>query len=295
MLFKAVLRSCRVPFLVLPPICILLAATAAGQLGAGFPVPTLLLVLTAALAAHISVNALNEYEDFHSGLDLHTQRTPFSGGSGSLPEQPAAGPWVLATGIGTLLLTLMIGVHFVSLHGWPLALMGGLGALLILTYTRWLNRSPWLCLLAPGCGFALITFASYWVLNPQWHPAALWLTAMVFCLVNNLLLLNQYPDIEADRRTGRYHAPIAWGIPRSNGLYTGFLALACLSLLAGVASNALPVFTLAGLLALPLGLFALSGARRHGANLGQHPKHLAANVGTCLLMPLLASLGWLLA
>ncbi|HID61917.1 MAG TPA: prenyltransferase, partial [Anaerolineae bacterium] len=34
--------------------------------------------------AHISVNVLNDYFDHKSRLDFHTQRTPFSGGSGIL-------------------------------------------------------------------------------------------------------------------------------------------------------------------------------------------------------------------
>ena len=32
------------------------------------------------LLAHISVNTLNDYFDYRSGIDLETRRTPFSGG-----------------------------------------------------------------------------------------------------------------------------------------------------------------------------------------------------------------------
>ncbi len=46
------------------------------------------LVLLGALAAHGAVNALNEYADYRSGLDLRTARTPFSGGSGTLVDHP---------------------------------------------------------------------------------------------------------------------------------------------------------------------------------------------------------------
>jgi len=44
-----------------------------------------MLALLGAFLAHVSVNTLNEYYDFKSGLDLETIRTPFSGGSGALP------------------------------------------------------------------------------------------------------------------------------------------------------------------------------------------------------------------
>jgi hypothetical protein len=47
-----------------------------------------LLIFIGALFAHISVNTLNEYFDFKSGLDLTANKTPFSGGSGALPNTP---------------------------------------------------------------------------------------------------------------------------------------------------------------------------------------------------------------
>ena len=34
---------------------------------------------------HVAVNALNEASDMTTGIDLRTTRTPFSGGSGTLP------------------------------------------------------------------------------------------------------------------------------------------------------------------------------------------------------------------
>jgi 1,4-dihydroxy-2-naphthoate octaprenyltransferase len=37
---------------------------------------------------HGAVNAFNEYEDIKSGLDFKTQRTPFSGGSGTIVPVP---------------------------------------------------------------------------------------------------------------------------------------------------------------------------------------------------------------
>ena len=43
-----------------------------------------LLALIALVALHIAVNALNEASDMKTGIDLHTTRTPFSGGSGTI-------------------------------------------------------------------------------------------------------------------------------------------------------------------------------------------------------------------
>ena len=49
--------------------------------------------------AHLAVNMLNEYFDFKSGLDFKTQRTPFSGGSGTLPANPHLARQALTTAI----------------------------------------------------------------------------------------------------------------------------------------------------------------------------------------------------
>ncbi|MDQ4422556.1 MAG: hypothetical protein QF808_01485, partial [Thalassolituus sp.] len=76
--FTTTLKTTRPPFLILTPVCLLMGFAASGyspQLN-----PDLIWVVLGALLAHISVNMLNEYQDFKSGLDLVTDRTPFSGG-----------------------------------------------------------------------------------------------------------------------------------------------------------------------------------------------------------------------
>ena len=83
-------QTTRPPFLLLTPICVLLGMSLHLEVANWFTQTIPLLILIGALAAHVSVNALNEYFDFRSGLDLKTTRTPFSGGSGALPNNPSA-------------------------------------------------------------------------------------------------------------------------------------------------------------------------------------------------------------
>jgi 1,4-dihydroxy-2-naphthoate octaprenyltransferase len=78
-----VVGTMRPPFLLLTPACLLLALAVADNCCKPVNLSFFFIALTGALAAHISVNAFNEYFDFRSELDMHTQRTPFSGGSGS--------------------------------------------------------------------------------------------------------------------------------------------------------------------------------------------------------------------
>ena len=122
---KHILGPMRIPFLALTPACVLLGiGTAVWQAGSVSTVAALL-VFSGAVAAHISVNAFNEYFDFKSGLDLRTRRTPFSGGSGTLPENPDAARTTLVTAWASFTVTAVIGLIFLLTRGsalLPLAL-----------------------------------------------------------------------------------------------------------------------------------------------------------------------------
>jgi 1,4-dihydroxy-2-naphthoate octaprenyltransferase len=108
-----------------------------------------------------------------------------------------------------------------------------------------------------------------------------------FFLVNNLLLLNQYPDIKADANAGRNHFPIAYGVNRSNMVY-GFFSLATAAIIIGyVLTGHLPMLSLIALLPMPLAFFSLYGAIKHGETIGKFPQYLGANVAVTILTTLL--------
>jgi 1,4-dihydroxy-2-naphthoate octaprenyltransferase len=282
----SILQSARGPFLILTPICVLLGVAAALSQGIVVDALSLTLIMVGALSAHISVNALNEYLDFRSGLDLTTERTPFSGGSGALPANPGAAQGVLAFGVITLLLTAAIGLWFLWQGMTGLLPLGLAGLIIIVTYTRQINRSPWLCLIAPGIGFGLAMVAGSAYALGGGDSLTLWLAALVpFFLVNNLLLLNQYPDIDADKAVGRNHFPIAYGVARSTSAYLLFVLATAAVIIAGVVSGQFPLWSLLALLPLLLNLVAYKGARTLGQNIGQQPQFMAANVVSSLLTP----------
>lgn len=288
----AVVRAARPPFLILAPVCVSLGVAVVHVRGLPIDPLALVLALLGGLCAHISVNTFNEYFDFHSGLDLITRRTPFSGGSGSLPAAPEAAPQVLATAIGSLLLTFAIGVFFSWYSSPSIVPIGLAGLALVFFYTRWVNRFPWLCLVAPGLGFGvLMVLGTEIALSGQVSPVGVVAASLPFLLTNNLLLLNQYPDLDADRQVGRRHFAIAYGLQQANRAYLLSVVLAAALLLWGSYRHLLPEWALLALLPLPLAGFAWRGARRHGADIGGHPQYLAANVAVSLLSPALLAAG----
>ncbi|CAC9599740.1 Menaquinone via futalosine polyprenyltransferase (MenA homolog), Nitrosopumilus/Caldivirga type [uncultured Gammaproteobacteria bacterium] len=287
-MIRSIISSMRLPFLILTPVCLFLAWSPVFSKGVDIQVHLFVLTFIGAVMAHISVNTLNEYLDFKSGIDLNTNRTAFSGGSGALPNNPEMLKTIFTVGVVSLLITLLIGVFFIWTYGWQLFPIGMVGLILVIAYTRWINRYPWLCLIASGFGFGvLMTVGAHFAVTGFFNDK-LWLISLVsFFLVNNLLLLNQYPDIDADKAAGRNHFPIAYGVSASNAVYLVFLLLTMLVVILGVLIDSLTNLSLIALLAIFPGFYALSGAIKFKEAIGQHSQYLAANVLVVLLVPVL--------
>lgn len=279
----AVVRAARPNFLLLAPLCVGLGLAVAWQQGQPPALIDTLLVFVGAVLAHAAVNLLNEYEDFRSGLDLITRRTPFSGGSGALPEMPSAARRVLWAGLGTLGLVIAIGVYFLWLRGVPMFILGAAGVVLVLTYTRWITRSPLLCLLAPGLGFGpVMVLGTLVALGARLDAAALICSAIALLLVSELLLINQIPDADADRQVGRRHLVIALGPETASTVVAGLLAGSYLLIGAGILTGILPAAALIALLPLPLALWISVRLPHVLNNAGELNRLLGANVVTLL-------------
>ena len=291
----AVIQTARPPFLLLTPLCLLLGLGVALHLGSSISLSIAVMVFVAALSAHISVNCLNEYVDFESGLDLNTIRTPFSGGSGALPNHPAAAQAALILALVSLLVSIIVGLYLASITSWWLLSLGLLGVAIILTYTHWLNRMPYLCLFAPGLCFGpIMVIGSAWVFSGQFSVLAVLVSLVPFFLVNNLLLLNQYPDIDADSSVGRRTIPIVLGVKRSTHIYAVFALAAYLLLALLMIFGFLPTLAVIALLPFPLALLSYLGALRYGECIVSEPKYLAMNVIVSLLTPALLGVSLLL-
>lgn len=291
-----ILGPMRLPFLVLVPVCVLLGGAAAVFSENDIRWGQLLLVFIGALAAHISVNALNEYDDFKTGLDFHTRRTPFSGGSGTLPDNPQASAAALKTGWIALATTLLIGLYFLILRGIWLLPPGILGVLTVVTYTRYLTRNKWLCLMAPGLGFGpCMVMGTALALSGRYTWVAAMASLVPFFLVSNLLLLNQFPDVEADREVGRRHFPIVIGRMRSAHLYVWLLAAAYGTVLAGCIATVFPTESALSLLSLALAIPTARGVVRFHDEIPKLLPYMGRNVILVLVTPVLLAIGLMLA
>jgi len=287
----------RVSFVILAPACAFVGIATARWSGATPDALSIILVLLAATAGHISVNALNEYYDFKTGLDFNTRRTPFSGGSGVLPANPEKAPVALIVGLVSLGIASAIGFYFIAQQGWGLLPLGLLGAILALAYTAWISRSPFLTLLAPGLGFGpVIVLGAHFALTGAYTWTAFFASLVPFFLVSNLLLINQFPDREADRAVGRRNYIIVAGGKAGAIIYDLFLLGTYLAIVAGVLLGYLPATALLGLGTLVLAVPTAIGVLRHAeADIEHLIPYLALNVLINLFTPLLLGVGLLIA
>jgi 1,4-dihydroxy-2-naphthoate octaprenyltransferase len=289
---KYLLGPMRVPFLILAPACVVAglgtAIWSSGHVNAWYAV----LAFIGGLCAHISVNAFNEYFDFTSGVDSLTVRTPFSGGSGTLQAHPELAPQARATAIVAAAIVAAIGVYFLFVWGTAIVPLGLLGLFVVIAYTPWFTRNPWLCLIAPGLGFGtLIVMGTDFVLTGTYSWAAFIASLVPFFLVSDLLLLNQFPDVEADRTVNRRHFPILIGRRKSSIIYGAFLAAAYLSIIVGVVLGLFPLTALLGLLTLPLAVQASLAAYRYADDLPKLGPAQGQNVLINILTPGLLAVG----
>ena len=280
------------PFLMLTPACVILGVATAAFSGAAINPYHVMLVLAGALCAHISVNALNEYYDFTSGLDLITKPTPFSGGSGALPAHPGKARYALITGILSLCITAAVGVFFLYIRGMWLLPLGLLGIVTVSAYTRFFTKSPILCLIVPGLGFGpFMVMGTDFALTGSYSVVACISSLVPFFLVNDLLLLNQFPDVEADTCVGRRHLPISIGRKKAAWVFVFVLMAAYVPILTGYALGVLPLWSLLGLGTVFLAGITIRGVLRYAEDIPMLIPHMTRNVIINIVTPVLLAVG----
>jgi len=282
----------RPQFLILTPICVLVGVAAAAYDDFDLNPLHVILTLIGALLAHISVNVLNDYFDYRSGIDLAAKRTPFSGGSGILPAGLLKAQQVYLLGLASLIGAGAVGIYFTVEYGWQILPLGIAGLLVVYLYTTHITKNPLLCAIAPGLGFGpLMVVGTYFTQTGEYSLTAGLASLVPGFLVSNLLLLNQFPDVEADKVASRRHIPIAFGLHFSAKVYAVLMAATYVSLAVAVGFRVLPLTALIGLLTLPLAVKTVMGALKNYDDIPKLMPSLGTNILVILLTTLLTGVG----
>ena len=229
----------RAPFLLLPVTLVAAGAAASAWEGSFGWGPTLL-VLGGLVLLHAAVNALNEASDMATGIDLRTVRTPFSGGSGTLPSGRLSVRATHVFALACIVVAGLIGGGFALRLGPWFVLLLAAGAAAVLFYSNVFSRSG-LGEVVAGLGLgALPVWGAAWVQGQPPGQAALWSGIPAFFMTFNLLLLNEFPDEEPDRAGGRRNLVLVLGRRGAALVYAAAALLAPASIVVGVALRALP-------------------------------------------------------
>ncbi|OGN98847.1 MAG: hypothetical protein A2Y58_00690 [Chloroflexi bacterium RBG_13_51_52] len=282
----------RPQFLILSLILAFLGTTAAWYDG-DVTIWHALLAGIGLVLAHASVNILNDYFDFRSGIDQATKRTPFSGGSGILPAKLLTPRQVLWLGIMAIVLAIPIGIYFTVIRGWQLLPLLLVASFFIFLYSPFILKRPW-PEWAAGAGLgALPILGMYFIQTGAYTSHAVVACIPSAFLVHNLLLLNEFPDVEADKVADRKTIPITIGKNKAAIFYSVVAIAVYVWIIAWVAVQVMPVWTLLALLTLPLTVKAISASFHH-ADASKLIPGMAANVMTILLTQLLMGIGYIL-
>ena len=284
----------RPSFLLLTPLAYSVGAAGA-YIEGSFDAFRALLGLAGVMFAHLSVNVINDYFDYKSGLDLKVRRTPFSGGSGILPAGLLEARDVYLFAVGCLILGGAIGFYFALITGWMLLPLIALAALTIYFYTTHLSR--WfLGEVFTGLHFGpLMALGGHFIQTGRYGAHALASGIVPGILVGTLLFLNEFPDVEADREVGRRNAVIQLGLARASRVYVALIASTYVWVIACVLSGLMPPTALVTFVTLPLALKASRGVLRDHGDVGKLIPSMGANVILVLSMTGMTALGLLLS
>jgi 1,4-dihydroxy-2-naphthoate octaprenyltransferase len=245
------------------------------------------LAVIGVVLSQMSVNLINDYYDFKSGLDIEqiSIHTNFSGGSKMVGSGKVSHLHALYIGIAALCMAGAIGVFLaleVTLVIVPIIVVGAISAL---TYTKYFTKFPLLPEPLAMLGFVLMAVGSFIVA----HGSASGLGSALFVLVPGgmlggiQLLVNEVPDAEIDKKYGRKHAVIILNDNRKVAAYYSLLQGSTYALVViGVLAYHLPIASLAALITLPV-LFLVARGMLNYKNPQSYEKHMGQNVMAVLV------------
>lgn len=289
------LKATRAPFFTASIIPTLVGAALAEQEGF-FKMRFLLSAVAIVLFEHAGANLLNDYFDADGSDMLNQTPTPFSGGSrciqkGTLSKQKCLKGSVFCYTISTLL-ALLISIWRNQPLILPLSLAGAaLGVTYSLSWTNGMGRG-W-GELAVGLAFGpLATLGSYLLQTNSISWRGFLAGAPVGFLIMGVLVLNQIPDYQADRDSGKRNWTVrAGGERRVVWIYLAVIAAAYMTILTGIFSGVFPVRVLFAYGTIPLAIWIGIKSWRYKGQVAELVPVLAGNIGLHWLTGLLIGLG----
>ncbi len=250
------LAATRPNFLIATLAACLLGQAGAIKSGVQFQPVIALCTLLLALLVHAAVNVLNDYFDALNGNDaINSERLfPFTGGSRFIQNRVITAKQMAYFGYLLLFVAIAGGLLLTWHVGSGLLAIGAVGIFVGWAYSAAPFRlnSRGLGELCVLLGFLGIVMGADFALRQVFSCQAIIVGLPYALLVTNLLYINQFPDIKADKVAGKRTLVVKLGSKHAVWVYLALVSLAFIWLLAMVNGGMLPLITM--LSALPLAL-----------------------------------------
>jgi|Deesub1362B_J571_1020462.scaffolds.fasta_scaffold00004_1 1,4-dihydroxy-2-naphthoate octaprenyltransferase len=252
----------RAPFLVagVPPV-VLGALVALNVIGT-IDIWLLLLTLFGVLLSHISVNLLNDYFDHKYRTDVvNTQFIrPFSGGSRVIQMGLLTPLEVLLGGLLSLIIAVGIGLYLSIVSSYLVLLIAVIGLFSILFY-----NAPPLRLSGKGIGEfvvglnfgVLVALGSFVVQTKTLTLDPLFPSIPLAILVSLILIINEFPDVYADKETDKKTIVVRLGREKARWLYLSLMATVYIYTIIVSVIGFIPIYGLLSLFTLPLTIYSI--------------------------------------
>lgn len=285
----------RAPFLTATLMPVLLGGAVTSLLGYSVDLGLLGMTLLATALLHIGANTANDYFDTKSGTDDATfdYIVPFTGGSRSIQMGLISARGMLTVSLVSFALGGIMAIPLILKAGMPVLYLGIVGVLSGFFYTAPPLR---LCArrglgeLVVALNFGpLIVAGSTLVQTGTLEPVAFLVGIPAGLLTAAILWINEFPDLEADKATGKHNLVVVLGKAKARYGYVLLVGGAFGLIAAMVLLGILPLLSLIALPALYLGVKAMSTMFTHyddrllrPANAGTINLHLLTGILLCV-------------
>jgi 1,4-dihydroxy-2-naphthoate polyprenyltransferase len=210
-----------------------------------------LLTICGVICLHISVDLFNDYWDYKKGIDTIARRTKFSGGTGVLPEKLLQPRTVYFAAFMFLILGMIIGIYFITVRGVIILLILIFATISIYFYSTNIANAGLGEVFVTIKG-ALIVLGSFYVQTGNLDLTAAFVGVIIGLLSACVLLVNSFPDYDADKMGGKKTLTVILGYKQAVNVLPIFLSMIFAMILVGIVTNIIPILSAVGLGTLPL-------------------------------------------
>jgi 1,4-dihydroxy-2-naphthoate polyprenyltransferase len=222
------------------------------------------LALVGGAAIHLGLNVANDVADAGGSDDYNVNPTMYSGGSRVIQYGLVSKKAMMWTSIGCYTVGIGIGLFLAATRGWDLVWIGIAGVFLSVFYTlppfKLVHRGLGEVAVALGFG-PIMVLGTYYVIAQRFTAEALWASLPVALLIMLVLYVNQIPDKPADARAGKRTVVVRLSKSAILNGYVVSVVAAFAAIPIGVAFFDMPVWTLLGLLTVPIAFQVYKGLR----------------------------------